>query len=229
MTAVYCPDRAAQARVAKPVDARDLKSLGLRPVRVRVPPRVLHLLGCLLLGSQPLPAQQRIAPFETVGVSLSLLSNVNRNSFHDVWRSGTGAELSLSSPFYAGTVEAGLDQLSFDARFADVPGFRSRFYFLGWRLGIVRRRSIRWHAGARLGSFTMRFDADSLPDYRRSENELGTELASQVGWLPVPSWELSFSGRYRTILTEPRIRHVNLAVSLTRDFRTPRWLRDFLD
>jgi len=75
----------------------------------------------------------------------------------------------------------------------------------------------------------MRFDDSSLPDYRRNENELGTEIASQVGWRPAAPWELAVSARYRTVLTEPRIRHLNLAVTATRDFRTPRWLRDFLD
>jgi len=174
-------------------------------------------------------AQHSPAPFETIGVSLSLVGNVNRNSFHDIWRPGAGAELHLSAPFYAGTIEAGADQLSFESLLPEVPGFRSRFIFVGWRLGLLRQASIRWSAGARLGTYAMRFDADSLPDYRQSENELGSELATQLGWRPMRAWELAVSARYRTVLTQPRIRHMNLALTLTRDLRAPRWLRDFLD
>ena len=222
--------------MAKPVDARDLKSLGLRPVRVRVPPRVLHALGrtiLLVIATSLVPvataAQHRPAAFETIGISVSVLANVNRNSFHDIWQPGTGAELRLSAPFYAGTVEAGVDQLSFESEAVAVPGFRSRFIFIGWGLHVVRQAPIRWSAGARLGTYTMHFDDNTLPDYRRSENELGTELTTQVGWRFTPAWEAAISGRFRTVLTEPRIRHLNVAVTLTRDLRTPRWLRDFLN
>jgi len=180
------------------------------------------------LTAAPSAAQERAAPFETIGVSVSLVANVNRNAFHATWRSGAGAELGLASPFYAGTVELGIDQAGFESRTPGVPDFRSRFIFLGWHAGVASR-SLRWSAGGRLGPYTMRFDDSSLPDYRRHENELGTELVSRLGWRPAAPWELAFSARYRTVLTEPRLRHVNLAFTATRDFRTPRWLRDFLD
>lgn len=189
---------------------------------------VLLLLGAL--ASAPGRAQQQPAtPFETIGLTLSVVDNVNRNRFHDYWSPNVGAELAAETPFYLGHIELGIEQVGFDARRPDVPGYRARYVFIGWGADVAPAAALRWRFGARLGNYGMRFDDESLPAYRRGESELGTDLATRLAWRVAPAWQLSVSGRYRVVLTEPRIRHAYLAAGVTRTFDSPRWLRDFLD
>jgi len=188
---------------------------------------ILVVLG--LAAVAPLAGQQRPAPFETLGVTLAAVGNLNRNSFHDTWDPGLGVAAAIELPFYAGHAELGGEQLTFDSRVPGVPGFRARYLVVGWGLETPVRRRFRWRNGLRLGSYMMRFDDESLPDDRRHESEVGLELGSRLGWSPVGRWQLSVAGQYRLILTEPTIRHVYLTAGVTRTFGTPQWLRDFLD
>lgn len=193
------------------------------------PSRGIPLVVLGLAAAAPLAGQQRPAPFETLGVTLAAVGNVNRNFFHETWGPGLGVAAAIELPFYAGHAELGAEQLTFDSRVSGVPGFRARYLFVGWGLETPVRRRFRWRNGLRLGSYMMRFEDESLPDHRRHESEVGLELGSRLGWSPIARWQFSVAGQYRLILTEPTIRHVYLTAGVTRTFGTPQWLRDFLD
>jgi hypothetical protein len=181
--------------------------------------------GCAV----PLAAQRRPAAFETITPSVSLARNLNRNAFHEQWSPGTGIVLAAELPFYAGQVEAGVEQLGYESRSAGVPGFRGRWFFVGWGLELAPVAPLRLKPGVRLGSYAMRFDEASLPEGRRHESEVAFELVSRAALRLGARWSVSVSGHYRLVDTDPVIRHVNLAAGLSRTFDSPRWLRDFLD
>ncbi len=175
-------------------------------------------------------AQQRIAtaPFETVGLSLAAVANVNRTGFHDLWHPGPGGEIAAAAPFYLGWVELGAERMSFDGR-GDNPDYRAWFVFAGWGLDLGLLRRLRWEPGLRVGNYAMRFSGAAIPEDRRAESEFGAEAVSRVVWEFAPAWDLLLTGRYRAVLTDPGIRHAFAAVGVRRTFGTPRWLRDFLD
>lgn len=172
-------------------------------------------------------AQNRIAAFGTIGVSLAVVANANRTGFHDLWRPAIGAELALAAPFYAGRVELGAERMKFAGR-GDVPDYRAWFLFAGWGPDIGLG-PLRWEPGVRVGTYAMAFTGPGVPDDRRSESELGVEAVSHLAWAPLPAWQLVLTGRYRAVFTHPEIRHAFAAIGVRRTFLTPRWLRDFLD
>ena len=183
----------------------------------------------LAVPSSHLGAQQRAAPFESITLGLSVVRNAGRNSFHEQWSPRTGVGVRAEMPFYAGVAEAGVEQLGFRSRTAAVPGFTGRYYFVGWGMELAPAARLVLSPGLRVGNYAMRFDDPALPDGRRNESEIALELVSRASWRAGARWRAAVSGHYRVILTEPRIRHLNLTAGVARTFKTPAWLRDFLD
>ncbi len=185
------------------------------------------LLACTP-GFRGAEAQQRVAPFGTVSLSLAATANVNRTGFHEFWEPDVGVEVAAAAPFYAGAVELGVERMSFDGADA-VPDYRGWFVYVGWGTGLNLVRQVRWEPGVRIGSYAMRFSGADVPEDRRSESELGTEIVSRLAWRFAPAWDLLLAGRYRVVFTEPEIRHAFAVLGARRTFSAPQWLRDFLD
>lgn len=191
--------------------------------------RAAAAAALVLVMSSSRLAAQRAAPFESITLGLSVVRNVGRNSFHDQWSPRTGIGLRAGMPFYAGVAEAGVEQLGFRSRTSSVPGFTGRFYFVGWGLELAPASRLVVSPAFRVGNYAMRFDDPALPEGRRHESEIALELGSRAHWLAGARWRATISGHYRVILTEPRIRHLNLTAGIARTFKTPAWLREFLD
>jgi len=191
--------------------------------------RAAAAAALVLLPPASLGAQQRPAPFESITLGLSVIRNVDRNSFHAQWSPRTGVGVRAGMPFYAGVAEAGVEQLEFRSHTPSVPGFTGRYYFVGWGLELAPASRLVVSPGVRVGNYAMRFDDPALPEGRRRESEIALELVSRAHWLAGARWRATISGHYRVVLTEPRIRHLNLTAGVARTFRTPAWLRDFLD
>ena len=183
----------------------------------------------LAVSSSHLGAQQRAAPFESITLGLSVVRNVGRNSFHEQWSPGTGLGVRAEMPFYAGVAEAGVEQLGFRSRTASVPGFTGRYYFVGWGMELAPASRLVLSPAFRFGNYAMRFDDPVLPEERRHESEIALELVSRAFWRAGAGWRTTLSGHYRVVLTEPRIRHLNFTAGVARTFKTPAWLREFLD
>jgi hypothetical protein len=174
-------------------------------------------------------AQIRPQPFETIDVALALLTDRNDALLQRYWDPGLGVEGTVRMPFYAGAVELGLQQFHHDPRRWDVPGFRARFLFFGWGIGGPVTGRLRWDGGIRAGIYDMRFDGDTIPDFRRSENELGTALRAALDYLLGRRWRAGIAGAYQVVFTSDHLEQLLLSVSVARQFRTPPWLRRVLD
>lgn len=196
-------------------------------------PRPARLLFAFLLGAS-LPAEAQVPspaqrPFGTVGLSLGLVSDVRRSSNLESWDAGAGIEARALFPFYSGSVEIGATQASFDSRTGQVPGFRARYVFIGWGLAARPVRRLTWRTGIRLGIYDLQFDDESIPDYARSENEVASELVTELDAGLGAGWSVVGGAGGRVVLTEPRIRQLSLSAAIRRTFISPEWLRDFLD
>lgn len=185
----------------------------------------LPTLAFLLLQVQPCRAQGN-EPFDTVGVSLRVSANVNRSLFHDYWDPGAGFELGFDTPFYLGSVEAGIHYNGFAADAPEQPDFESLFPFFGWGIEASIGTRLHWYNGLRIGSFLMFFEAVDVND---NEQELALGLNSRVRFSLSARWSVEVGARYREIFTYRRLRYVFLAGGLTRSMASPGWLREFLE
>jgi hypothetical protein len=191
--------------------------------------RAVAAAALVLLSPPSLGAQQRAAPFESITLGLSVVRNVGRNSFHEQWSPRTGIGVRAGMPFYAGVAEAGVEQLAFRSRTASVPGFTGRYYFVGWGVELAPASRLVVSPAFRFGNYAMRFDDPALSEGRRHESEIALELLSRASWRAGVRWSASVSANYRVVLTEPRIRHLHLTAGFARTFKSPAWLREFLD
>jgi len=176
-----------------------------------------------------LPAQARPAPFATLDLGLTVLADVNRGSLHRWWSPGTAVGLGVAMPFYLGSVELGLQYAHPRAIRDDVPGFRSLLLYAGWGGGRDLGDGFSAGGGLRVGVMAMRFDGDTLPDFRSRESELGVAGRLALRWMPADTWFAETSVSYQSVLTQRRIEQVFLAAGVGRRLAAPAWLRDFLD
>lgn len=198
------------------------------PARARGPRRWLtSLAGLAILPLHPLPCHaQPGEPFDTVNASLRVSANVNRTRFHDFWEPAAGFELGFDTPFYLGSVEAGIHYNGFTANGPEQPDFRSLFPFFGWGLEAPIGNRLRWYNGLRIGSFLMFFDEVEVND---DEQEMALALNSRARFRVSTTWSIEAGARYREVFTHRRLRHVFLAVGLTRSIASPGWLRELLE
>jgi hypothetical protein len=191
--------------------------------------RLVALFFALQFVSPPLRAQARPDPFETLDLGLTVLADVSQGALHQWWSPGPALGIGVTTPFYLGTLELGLQYAHPTALRNDVPGFRSLFVYAGWGGGRTLGSGFAAGGGVRVGIMGMRFDGDTLPDSRAQESEMGLAGRAALRWMPAGSWYGETSVTYQTVLTERRMEQVFLAAGIGRRFATPAWLRDFLD
>jgi len=191
--------------------------------------RVILRFLFLHLAAASAPAQTRPAPFETLDLGLTILADVNHSALHRWWSPGPALGFGLTTPFYLGSLELGLQYAHPSSRRDDVPGFRSLFVYAGWGGGRDLGVGLAADAGLRVGVMAMRFDGDTLPSGRANESELGVAGRACLRWMPTDTWFAETSVSYQSVLTRPRIEQVFLAAGIGRRFGTPAWLREFLD
>ena len=194
--------------------------------------RVPFFLALLVGGSIPASAQsppQRPVAFGTMAISIGVVIDAARSADLRSWHTDPGFEVRALFPFYAGSAELGMAQSAFDPRSESVPGFRARYLFIGWGAALRPIPRLAWRSGARLGIYDLQFDDDELPEYARSENEVGTELVTELDLGLGRGWSVAAGAGGRVVFTAPRIRQLSVSAALRRTFVSPEWLRDFLD
>lgn len=197
---------------------------------IRVSEFVFVLLFALQLTSATVAAQARPAPFETLDPGVSVLADVNHSgAMQQYWSSGPALGFGVATPFYLGTLELGLQYAHPTALRNDVPGFRSYFLFAGWGGARALGKGLAAGAGFRVGLMALRFDGDTLPDYRAQESELAVAARAALRWMPAGTWYAETSASFQSVLTAHRMEQVLLGAGIGRRFATPAWLRDFLD
>ena len=118
-------------------------------------------------------------PFSQVGIEVGATVNMNRNSFHEYWKAGRGGGLTLTTPFYWGTLEMGTTVHRYRAR-TEVTGFGVAWAYAGLRKGWRLTEAVSVQPGLRLGIYRMSFD-DAKTSFSgvatESDLTLGTSMA----------------------------------------------------
>jgi hypothetical protein len=174
-------------------------------------------------------AQQKQVPFGTVDLSIELLGDVHRGTFQRDWSTGATLGARAALPFYAGTVELGAQLAHPSPRRAGLPDFRSLFVFAGWSGTRPLGPALRGEVGVRAGLVGLSFDVDTLADFRRHEREPALAVRAALRWAPRGSWFVEGAAAWQSVFTRPAIEQVFLSGAVGHRFRTPTWLRNFLD
>lgn len=188
----------------------------------------LVLLAAALTGTPYTAAGQAPGgPFSTLEVALGGTTNLNETTFHEYWRPGQGAELSLSTLFYVGEAEAGAALHRYDAH-ADVPRFDALFAFVGWGVALQPVPWIGWYNGLRVGNYRMAFEDDTDFPGVRNESELTLALHSRLDLSPGRGWTIFGGATLQQTYTFIRLRYVYATGGIRYAFETPAWLQTFL-
>jgi hypothetical protein len=191
--------------------------------------RLIAALVCALVAQAPaVVAQQRPAPFETMDISVELLADIHQGTLQRDWSPGPALGIGVAFPFYLGKAELGVQLASPSGR-ASLPDFRSLFVYAGWSGTQELGRRLRAEVGVRAGLVGLSFDVDTLPAFRQHESEPALTARGALRWMSLDPWFADAAVAWHSVFTEPRIEQILLSAGVGRRFRTPTWLRDFLD
>ena len=190
---------------------------------------VVALLCALVAPAHTAAAQQRWTPFETLELSIELLADIHQGRLQRDWSPGLALGIGLALPFYLGNAELGVQLARPSARQAPLPDFRSLFVYVGWSGTRKLGRRLRAEAGVRAGVVGLSFDVDTIPAFRRHESEPALTARGALCWTLRDPWFTEAAVAWHSVFTEPRIEQIFLSAGVGRRFRTPTWLRDFLD
>jgi len=167
-------------------------------------------------------------PFKTITLGLNLLTNSNRNTFHQYWEPIYGIEAIGEVPFYLGSLEGGLFLFSFNGKSIDYPEFFSLYLFAGWGIKINFGSDLSWYNGLRIGTYQMRFDDNQIHPTQAVESELGAGIGSRFDLPILERLQLHLGIDYLIVFTQKKLEFVVLKAGISYTVDSPGWLKDFL-
>jgi hypothetical protein len=184
-------------------------------------------LGLAIASTSPAPLHAQTAPYSQLRIRVAGARNVNREQLHDYWRAGTGGGVSLTTPFYVGSIGAGATLIPFRTRDISRPNFRALLLGLDWGLEIPAPGPIHARAAARVGDFVTLIENPDVWLDSESELFVGGELSAGVQLRR--DLAVTVAGSYARVHTRPSLDLAILTVGLEYATRTPGWLRAILE
>jgi hypothetical protein len=192
-------------------------------------------LAALALGtalSAPIAAQvpsDSASPdaYSHLRIRASGARNVNHEALHDFWRSGTGAGLAVTTPFYLGSIGVNATLLPFRRRDSSRPNFRALMLGIDWGAGIPIGGPVRVRAAARVGDFVMLIENPDVWLDSESELFVGGELSASFA--VYRNLSLAAAGSFAHVHTRPSLDLAVVTIGLEYATRTPGWLRAILE
>ena len=169
------------------------------------------------------------AAFSTIKIGMNYLQNVNRTIFHNYWDPKSGCDLFMEFPFYFGTIKTGLHLFSYKSRESGVPGFRTYFYYIGWGLEVPLIKILKSYWGFSIGSHQMTFDDKEINETQVTESELSSSFDAGLRFKIRRQTYLHLGSNYLIIYTHKRIELFFISFGIATLFKTPGWLRKFLE
>ncbi|MCH7939654.1 MAG: hypothetical protein IID13_07905 [Candidatus Marinimicrobia bacterium] len=173
-----------------------------------------------------LPASGAVVPFSRMELILELGAITNRSGLLSFWQAEAVPTFIVDLPFYRGQVQAGWQMTTFRKVEDQVPNFNAHFIFTGWGMSRPLPGGLSISGGIQIGSVLMIFQGVS--SYARHESELGTALYAALSYRPRQDWTARIRWLRQRIHTRIPIYLTYVSVGLGYNFKTPKWLRDFL-
>lgn len=192
--------------------------------------RLCYTLLILLLALNVNYAQ-RSNPFENITVGLDAAVTVYDNTFKEYWNSGNAFGLSVSTPFYYGNLDAGLIFNPYYAKDKEQPDFTGLLIYLQWSENVLTYQNTSLSLGLSTGLYQMIFDKTE-EYYNQSdlfEHEITIGLSALLSHKIENNISANITCQYHTIYFRKKLSFVYIGASLRYSFKTPDWLKEFLD
>lgn len=174
----------------------------------------------------PVRAVAQEQAFSTISFGANVSKDVGNANFQRLWSSRLAMDAYTEVPFYFGHVRLAARYMqALSPTLTDIRTLHMRAAW-GPRLELTNRIDVS--SSVSVGSLYMSFE-DEPVDYRRSESELAFGAAVAVGIRISPriTWEVS--SEWTHAFTSTPLDFVFVSSGLRYEFRSPDWLKTFLD
>jgi hypothetical protein len=144
------------------------------------------------------------------------------------WNPGLSLTAGASTPFYTGSVNAGLRFESFSGRSHDLPSFSSLFVTLGWGTQWEGKHQSVHEFGTEIGNFFMVFDEDTFSGTRK-ESEIGLALYYRIRMRLSDRMGVFVRASYTHVLTNIRIDLFHITTGVVVRMKTPSLIKRVLE
>lgn len=192
-----------------------------------IPRYSLYFLVFLLLAATNINSQ---SSDNDVHISLSIITDINKNEFHNYWESSPGGEFEFKFEHPIGLLGAGFNIMRFDKIVSSSKGFYGLNYYLLYAHQIELKKNISIYGGIRFGIFEYRFDSENIITDKAelNEREFFAALTGEISYEFINSWSLESSIVYSKTFTKKQIDLLYLNFGLKKSFTSPEWLKDIL-
>lgn len=188
----------------------------------------IHFFVCymLVINSNIIAQTKSTDAFSRISFNGSYLNNMYSEDLGNFWNAGHGGSFNFATNFYAGEISIGINYLPFSSLENNRPDFKSYYFFLGWSQKIRLISSINVGVGAKLGSFNMIFEDNTLSEFEKNESEfaIGAFTTMELG---ITDHISIFAGTEITnVFTNKQLKFWNAYSGLTYTINTPSWLKN---
>ena len=170
--------------------------------------------------------------FSSIRFSGTGHKQIGNTDFTRHWSPNSGFGLEISTPYYKGSLEAGVRVFRFDAFAFENSGFWSRYVFAGWFYRYATSDQLYLVPGIRAGINFMLHDEIKVYggeyNFKREESEFTYEILLRVEYDISPVWGFYTSVAFnRTLLNLP-VDTLYGSVGITARLQSPGWFKRVL-
>ena len=177
---------------------------------------------------------QVVRPFNFIEISIQLTQNINHNTFYQFYESQNGLKTSITTPFYWGDIQASVQILPFFGLEKDYIDFIGIHQNIKWGKSIHIFEKLRWYNAIGAGYYIFYFSkplylSDEIFNPGIAESELSTGFLSQLQYSFNNKINLNIETNIERIFTYKHIDMINISMGISYLFKTPDWMRLFIE
>lgn len=191
--------------------------------------KLIFVLFVIVLILQLKTIAQTEDPYSKINLEINFLKNKPSEFLNKYWYSKYGLQGLVSTPFYIGKVQAGVNYYSFNGREEKYPAFKGFFIFAGWGKDIRLPLKIIFCSSIRAGTFLMHFNVDFLSAFTNYESELAVNLNAALKFPLTNYLRLNLGGEFTEVFLHNKIKLLTAFGGLEYSISSPAWLKEFFE
>jgi len=184
-----------------------------------------------LSGFVPLSAQQGSSAkaFSEIVIGGNFVWSTSTGDLNEYWDTDNGVDGFIQTPFYAGDIKISFTYIPFKGKDGYHPDFNSYYINLGWKENLNFTNSISLNVGAKIGSFMMSFQDDTLSAFRNQESEIGAAAEAGIKFGVSSKIDININANFLSVFTSRRIKLFSLYAGVSYAFTSPKWMREVVE
>ena len=170
---------------------------------------------------------QAARPFNFIEISIQLTQNINHNTFYQFYESQNGLKTSITTPFYLGDIQASIHLIPYFGKEQNYVDFIGIHQNLKWGRKLYFSDRIRWFNGIGIGWYIFYLTDKVVAG--QIESELSTGFLSRLQYSINKNINLNIEINIDRIFTYKTIDLVHTSMGISYLFKTPDWMRLFLE